>query len=314
MKKEWLWRMLSGVLVICMVFGMLPVGYAVDSTTTNAGLYEISGAGTAASSAQLAFEYGRFSWADLYNFLVNQKGWRAEESSVKFQYKYAQDAGDYTVFSSEDTDKNIEWRTPDSYYVKRASVSSFYPTTPTNEYYFKVKQYYKLNVTCLDSSGENSMGSIIVNAGGGAITPKYENEYHIFLSDHLSGDDTVSVTLPAYDAEKYTRTVTLNGAVQTVTNNMLNWSMESSCDLSISYEVQQPSAVTCKVAYDYNGGDGALTEQTVTVGGVYGEAAKAAPTRTGYTFTGWKYGDEIITENSEEKPRRIIHWWHSGHQ
>ena len=288
--------MLSGVLVICMVFGMLPVGYAADSTTTNAEIYVTSGEGTSGSPAYISANAKGVVESDLYYFLLEQFGKSSLISPYSLQYG-VNNSGSVTTL--EPNNENTIALDETKVYI--AKIIGFNGSSASEILFFRPQMYYKLNVSYAVPTGESITGTVVVNAGGGTITPKCENEYHIFLSDHLSSDDTVSVTLPVYDAEKYTRTVMLNGAVQTVSNNMLNWSMESSCDLSISYEVQQPSAVTCKVAYDYNGGDGALTEQTVTVGGVYGEAAKAAPTRTGYTFAGWKYGDEIITENSEVK-------------
>lgn len=105
-----------------------------------------------------------------------------------------------------------------------------------------------------------------------------------------SASFTISSTVPTRDGYSFEGWATsAGGAVSYQPSETIT----VTCDVTL-YAVW--SAQTCTVTFDANGGTVSPTTMTVTYGQAYGTLP--TPTRTTGTFSGWYYGDTLITSTS----------------
>ncbi len=127
---------------------------------------------------------------------------------------------------------------------------------------------------------------------------------------YVAGDVTVTFDANGGSVSPATKTVTFGEAygtlpIPTRTNHHFNGWIYNNAEVTEASIVQASTSHTLvawwdslerTVTFDPNGGTVTPTTKEVLYGSTYGELP--TPTRTGYTFAGWWYGPEEITEDS----------------
>lgn len=169
-------------------------------------------------------------------------------------------------------------------------------------------------VTCTASgfnpSKYNTWQTVTLSYGTYCDTAKNAYPKTTTIRVYVAGDVTVTFDANGGSVSPATKTVTFGEAygtlpIPTRTNHHFNGWIYKNAEVTATSIVQASTNHTLvawwdslerTVTFDPNGGTVSPTTKEVLYGSPYGELP--TPTRTGYTFVGWWYGDTKVTKDS----------------
>lgn len=166
------------------------------------------------------------------------------------------------------------------------------------------------SMTGFDASLYNQWQTVTLSYGTYANSAKNKKATTTTMEVYIAGDITVSFDANGGTVSPTSKTVTYGkayGILPTPTREdyaFYGWTYDGAHILEDSIVATATNhtltaawtPLTQTVTFDANGGTVSPTSKTVTFGKAYGTLP--TPTRTGYTFDGWWYGDQRVTETT----------------